>query len=86
MGFGDVKLFASLGLALGVTGTVATLIGASMLSGIFAAVGLASGRYKKDDTRPRPVHMRLRFVLHFRGMAFPAVRGESLSGEIIGII
>lgn len=52
MGFGDVKLFASLGLALGVTGTVATLIGTSMLSGIFAAVGLASGRYKKDDTRP----------------------------------
>ena len=52
MGFGDVKLFASLGLALGVTGTVAVLIGASLLSGIIAAAGLASGRYKKDDVRP----------------------------------
>ncbi len=52
MGFGDVKLFASLGLALGVTGTVATLVGASILSGVFAAAGLASGKYKKDDVRP----------------------------------
>lgn len=52
MGFGDVKLFASLGLALGVVGTVAVLIGASLLSGIFAAAGLASGKYKKDDMRP----------------------------------
>ena len=52
MGFGDVKLFASLGLALGVKGTVAVLIGASLLSGIFAAAGLASGRYKKDDVKP----------------------------------
>ena len=52
MGFGDVKLFASLGLALGVKGTVAALIGASLLSGIFAAAGLASGKYKKDDVKP----------------------------------
>lgn len=52
MGFGDVKLFASLGLVLGIKGTVAVLIGASILSGITAAVGLARGRYKKDDTHP----------------------------------
>lgn len=52
MGFGDVKLFASIGLALGVTGTVAVLIGSSLLSGIFAAIGLASGKYSKNDVRP----------------------------------
>lgn len=52
MGFGDVKLFASLGLVLGIVGTVAVLIGASLLSGIAAAVGLASGRLKKDDVKP----------------------------------
>lgn len=52
MGFGDVKLLASLGLVLGFTGTVAVLIGTSLLSGISAAVGLASGRLKKDDVRP----------------------------------
>lgn len=52
MGFGDVKLFASLGLALGITGTVVVLIGASLLSGGAAAVGLISGRMKKDDVRP----------------------------------
>ncbi len=52
MGFGDIKLFASLGLALGVVGTAVVLIGSSFLSGIFAAAGLASGKYKKDDVKP----------------------------------
>lgn len=52
MGFGDVKLFASLGLALGVKGTLIVLIGASICSGAAAAIGLASGRYKKDDAKP----------------------------------
>ena len=52
LGFGDVKLFASLGLALGLTGTVAVLIGASLLSGVGAAIALASGRAKKDDAKP----------------------------------
>lgn len=52
LGFGDVKLFASLGLALGLTGTVAALIGASLLSGVGAAIALASGRAKKDDAKP----------------------------------
>ena len=52
MGFGDVKLFACLGLALGLTGTVVVLIGASLLSGIGAAIAMASGRAKKDDAKP----------------------------------
>ena len=52
MGFGDVKLFASLGLVLGIKGTVSVLIASSLFSGIFAAVGLASGKYRKDEVRP----------------------------------
>lgn len=52
MGFGDVKLFASLGLALGAKGTIIVLIGASLCSGIAAGLGLASGKYKKDDVKP----------------------------------
>lgn len=52
MGFGDVKLFACLGLVLGIKGTVAVLLGSSILSGIAAAIGLASGKYKKGDEKP----------------------------------
>ncbi len=52
LGFGDVKLFASLGLILGATGTVAVLIGTSLLSGAAAAAALAAKRLKKDDVRP----------------------------------
>ncbi len=52
MGFGDVKLFASLGLAIGAKGIVIVLIGASLCNGIAAAIGLASGKYKRDDVKP----------------------------------
>ena len=52
MGFGDVKLFASLGLVLGAKGIVIVLIGASICSGIAATIGLATRRYKKDDVKP----------------------------------
>lgn len=52
MGFGDVKLFACLGLILGAKGTVIVLIGSALCSGIAAAIGLASGKYKKDDMKP----------------------------------
>ena len=47
MGFGDVKLFAALGVAIGAKGTVIVLIGSSICSGIAAAAGLASGKYKR---------------------------------------
>jgi Flp pilus assembly protein protease CpaA len=52
MGFGDVKLFAALGLAIGIKGTLVVLIGSSICSGIAASAGLASGKYKKDDMKP----------------------------------
>ena len=52
MGFGDVKLFACLGLILGAKGTVVVLIGSALCSGIAACLGLASGKYKKDDMKP----------------------------------
>ncbi|NLD19564.1 MAG: prepilin peptidase [Clostridiales bacterium] len=57
MGFGDIKLFASLGLVLGIKGTVVVLVGASLTSGIAAAIGLARGKYKKDDARPLGPHI-----------------------------
>ena len=52
MGFGDVKLFACLGLCLGIRGTVAVLIGASLLSGIAAAAGILLKKYSRDDVKP----------------------------------
>jgi len=52
IGFGDVKLFASLGLVLGAKGTVIVIIGSSLCSAIAAAIGLAAGKYKKDDIKP----------------------------------
>ena len=52
MGFGDVKLFACLGLVFGAKGTIIVLIGSALCSGIAAAIGLASGKYKKDDMKP----------------------------------
>lgn len=52
MGFGDVKLFAALGLAIGIKGTLIVLIASSICSGIAASAGLASGKYKKDDMKP----------------------------------
>ena len=51
-GFGDVKLCAAMGLALGINGTIATVAAAVILSGFVAAAGLASGKYRKDDRKP----------------------------------
>lgn len=52
MGFGDVKLCAALGLALGINGIMFTLAVASLVSGFVCAVGLARRKYKKDDLKP----------------------------------
>lgn len=52
MGFGDVKLFASLGLVLGLKGIIVVLVGSSITAGIAAAAALASGRASKGDARP----------------------------------
>ena len=52
MGFGDVKLFASLGLVLGWKGAVFVLVASSLHSGIMAAAGMALKKYKKDDAMP----------------------------------
>lgn len=52
LGFGDVKLFASLGLALGFKGALFVLITASLHSGIAAAIGITKKRYDKNDSIP----------------------------------
>ena len=48
MGFGDVKLFASLGLVLGLKGTVAVLLGASLASGISSCGGSGIGAVPQE--------------------------------------
>ena len=57
MGFGDVKLFASLGLVLGLKGIIVVLVGSSITAGIAAAAALASGRASKGDARPLGPHI-----------------------------
>ncbi len=52
MGFGDVKLFASLGLVLGVSGIIFVLVAASLHSGIAAAASMIRKKHKKDDEMP----------------------------------
>lgn len=52
MGFGDVKLCASIGAVLGLKGAAFVIISSSFLSGIVAAIGLIRKKYKKDDVKP----------------------------------
>lgn len=52
MGLGDVKLFASLGLALGCKGALFVLVTASLHSGIAAALGIVGKKYDKNDHIP----------------------------------
>ena len=52
MGFGDVKLCAAMGLGLGLKGMIFVLAAASLLSGTYAAIGLARRKLHKDDMRP----------------------------------
>ncbi len=52
MGFGDVKLCAAMGLGLGVKGIIFVLAAASLLSGVYAAQGLARRRFRRDEMKP----------------------------------
>ena len=52
LGFGDVKLCAALGLVLGIQGTAITMVLAILAGGVIAAIGLMSGRLKKDSVMP----------------------------------
>lgn len=52
VGFGDVKLCAAIGLALGTSGILVTLLVGLLASGVYAAVLLAARRVKKNDEMP----------------------------------
>ncbi len=52
MGFGDVKLCAAMGLALGINGTIFALAAASLASGLACAIGLARKKCTKNDVTP----------------------------------
>lgn len=73
MGFGDVKLFASLGLALGVKGTVIVLIGASLCSGADGCAGPCDEEIRKERCKASgPVYLRLGRILPLRD--FPSLK------------
>lgn len=52
LGFGDVKLFAAIGLALGMTGTLFVLVASSLTSAIVFAIRLIRKKIKHDDMLP----------------------------------
>lgn len=52
LGFGDVKLFAAIGLALGMKGTIFVLAASAMSSAAVFAVQLMRKKIKRDDMVP----------------------------------
>jgi prepilin signal peptidase PulO-like enzyme (type II secretory pathway) len=52
MGFGDVKLFAAIGLLLGLKGVVITLILTVFSSAFVFGIGLLTGKLKAGDAQP----------------------------------
>ena len=52
MGFGDIKLCAALGLVLGIQGTAIAMVLAILAGGVIAAIGLMTGRLKKNSAMP----------------------------------
>ena len=52
LGFGDVKLFAAIGLALGLKGTLAVLVMSSIASAAVFAFKLIRKKIKRDDMLP----------------------------------
>ena len=52
LGFGDVKLFAAIGLALGLKGTLAVLVMSSVVSAAVFAFRLMRKKIKRDDMLP----------------------------------
>ena len=52
LGFGDVKLFAAIGLVLGFWGTLAVLVFSSVASALVFGIKLIKKKIKKDDMLP----------------------------------
>lgn len=52
LGFGDIKLFAAMGLALGFHGTLTVLIFSSISSAAYLSVLMIRGKIKKEDMVP----------------------------------
>ena len=64
LGFGDVKLFAAVGLLCGPYGTVAVLIGSSFLSCAAYAIGLLRGKIKRTDAQPLGPYIAISTALY----------------------
>lgn len=52
LGFGDIKLFGAIGLALGFNGTLTVLILSSISSAVYLSVLMFRGKVKKSDMIP----------------------------------
>lgn len=52
LGFGDVKLFAAIGMSLGFRGTIAVLVMSAVISGLVFAVLLVARKIKRQDMLP----------------------------------
>lgn len=52
LGFGDVKLFAAIGLALGIKGTLTVMVISSVVSALVFSVMLMKKKIKRTDSKP----------------------------------
>ena len=52
MGMGDVKLCTAIGMCLGLRGMIFVLCAGCLASGVQAAIGLATKKYRKGDMKP----------------------------------
>ena len=64
LGFGDVKLFAAVGLMTGPYGITLILIGSSFFSCIAYAIGLIRGKIKRTDVQPLGPYIALATALY----------------------
>ncbi len=52
LGFGDVKLFAAIGLAVGLKGTIAVLVMSSLAAAAVFSIQMIRGAIRRDDMMP----------------------------------
>jgi leader peptidase (prepilin peptidase) / N-methyltransferase len=70
MGGGDIKLFAVIGLALGVKLTILAFFLSTLVGTIFGLVGMAMGRVKRGEPMPfGPAIVLGTLTAHFFGQA-----------------
>lgn len=64
LGFGDVKLMCGIGLALGRTGIICTIIGMSFSSCIFFLIGIILKKIDRKDSKPLAPFIALSAIIY----------------------